>query len=659
MLDFVAAFERGGALLWMLQFTTLRHNPVDAINALVRGCLLEERLGENTFSFAPKSGAPQSVKWTFHNGLGLVFVAVYQKTLSLLYVDELLTTVKDEFVGLYKPGRRGYKQFDETFQRLLREAETRSDVSKRAPTMRSAPAAVAKQNGSSAGQAKNGSAGAQSGSKAGGDTDADDDGAAARRPPAAAAGKGSASEGSAGGEDGDTSAAEDALRAFDVSRLPKGMAGRGRGVRGRAPPAPFGAKPDAAKKKEDTAPKKKARNWNAVSGGKVDVPGRIDYTEDGDGPASDRDLLSGTSASATEDEGAAGARGVGLSRMDVEDEEYDDEDDELEAADLANNSGGGAGAGGRANGGAAAAAPAKRGLLASFVSSIAMNVVGKSALSRADVEPALVEMKRKLMERNVAEEIASQVCDSVGRGLEGQRLAGFTGVASFVRTAFEDALSGILNKRSVDVLLDIKKSQLGQLSASAGASVLLTPRSTVSTCQQLTIMLLANGCPTDTDIYTDEAERYASVPQLKLCGGVDWYAFTRCSMQVEFLVRQPNTTVPVSLAVLPDLVSPTPSNVDIRMDEVGGPEQCTLGRYPCSGSDWNHFNDKCTRFLNVLGSVLVGVGALQLIVSFLLVLCMQYGDHLVRRSPKDRPDGCVAGTAWGLGRWWVQGKAQV
>jgi signal recognition particle receptor subunit alpha len=38
-----------------------------------------------------------------------------------------------------------------------------------------------------------------------------------------------------------------------------------------------------------------------------------------------------------------------------------------------------------------------------------MNVVGKAALSRADVEPALAEMKRKLMERNVAEEIAAQV----------------------------------------------------------------------------------------------------------------------------------------------------------------------------------------------------------------------------------------------------------
>lgn len=103
MLDHFAIFTRGGALLWALQFTTLRHSPVEAINALIRSCLLEERSGDNTFTYVPKTGAHQALKWTFHNGLGLVFVAVYQKTLSLMYVDELLQSVKQEFASIYKP----------------------------------------------------------------------------------------------------------------------------------------------------------------------------------------------------------------------------------------------------------------------------------------------------------------------------------------------------------------------------------------------------------------------------------------------------------------------------------------------------------------------------------------------------------------------------
>ena len=37
-------------------------------------------------------------------GLGLVFVAVYQKALSLMYVDELLQLVKQDFTAHhYKP----------------------------------------------------------------------------------------------------------------------------------------------------------------------------------------------------------------------------------------------------------------------------------------------------------------------------------------------------------------------------------------------------------------------------------------------------------------------------------------------------------------------------------------------------------------------------
>jgi hypothetical protein len=69
-----------------------------------------------------------------------------------------------------------------------------------------------------------------------------------------------------------------------------------------------------------------ARNWNSLfPAGKGDTPDRIDYTEEGDGPptASDRDLMSGASASATEDEGA-GPRGAGVSRMDVEDDDYEE-----------------------------------------------------------------------------------------------------------------------------------------------------------------------------------------------------------------------------------------------------------------------------------------------------------------------------------------------
>ena len=54
--------------------------------------------------------------------------------------------------------------------------------------------------------------------------------------------------------------------------------------------------------------------------------------------------------------------------------------------------------------------PAKSGggLLSSFVRNLGVNVVGTAALSREDIQPALTQLKRKLMERNVAEEIAEK-----------------------------------------------------------------------------------------------------------------------------------------------------------------------------------------------------------------------------------------------------------
>lgn len=67
-------------------------------------------------------------------GLGLVFVAVYQKALKLLYVDDLLARAKAEFSGLYSPdaaggfaARKRYAAaFDSTFRQMLKQAESQA-----------------------------------------------------------------------------------------------------------------------------------------------------------------------------------------------------------------------------------------------------------------------------------------------------------------------------------------------------------------------------------------------------------------------------------------------------------------------------------------------------------------------------------------------------
>ncbi len=85
------------------------------------------------------------------------------------------------------------------------------------------------------------------------------------------------------------------------------------------------------------------------------------------------------------------------------------------------------------------------------MSGLALRVVGKGALERADIEPALADMKRKLMERNVAEEVSEQVVESLARSLEGQKLSSFTG--GLIWQGVQNTMLGVLGCSSAcDVL---------------------------------------------------------------------------------------------------------------------------------------------------------------------------------------------------------------
>ena len=64
-------------------------------------------------------------------GLSLVFVAVYQKALSLLYVDALLEKIRDEFAVVYKPDISRYDAFEDTFRKVLKKCEMEVDVKRK------------------------------------------------------------------------------------------------------------------------------------------------------------------------------------------------------------------------------------------------------------------------------------------------------------------------------------------------------------------------------------------------------------------------------------------------------------------------------------------------------------------------------------------------
>lgn len=102
-----------------------------------------------------------------------------------------------------------------------------------------------------------------------------------------------------------------------------------------------------------------------------------------------------------------------------------------------------------------------------FATLLAALSLSPRSLSAADLAPTLAAMREHLMAKNVAADIADQVCTGVGKSLEGRSVSSFGSVRREVRTALEASLVKILTpKSSTDLLLDIaRKRDLGARSA--------------------------------------------------------------------------------------------------------------------------------------------------------------------------------------------------
>ena len=94
MLDQLVILRKNGVVLWSQSYgAALR---LDAVDALVKNLLLEQRGGAD-FHFDGSA-----VKWLADNEQGLLVAAVYQRTLSLTYVESLLNATLDDFAQLFR-----------------------------------------------------------------------------------------------------------------------------------------------------------------------------------------------------------------------------------------------------------------------------------------------------------------------------------------------------------------------------------------------------------------------------------------------------------------------------------------------------------------------------------------------------------------------------
>ncbi|KAF8393018.1 hypothetical protein HHK36_021259 [Tetracentron sinense] len=412
MLEQLLIFTRGGLILWTCKElgNALKGSPIDT---LIRSCLLEERSGAASYNYdAP--GAAYTLKWTFHNELGLIFVAVYQRILHLLYVDELLSMVKHEFSQIYDPKRTVYNDFDDIFRQLQKEAEVRAEEMKKSKQVAKNVTTQSKKQvqAGSEGVGKQRSIGSGKGL-------GDDESVKVRK---LENGHQIGNEKSVvngvvknGGSD---------VGAFDVNKLQKL---RSKGVKKTDTVVNKAAKGEPKKKMT-----KKNRVWD-------DSPqeSKLDFTDPVD-EKGDENI-------------SVVAADQGESMMDKEEvfsSESENEEDEEVGKDSKNNT--------KKKGWFSSMFQSVFLLMSCFLRFPTFSIAGKAYLDKSDLGPALKALKDRLMTKNVAEEIAEKLCESVAASLEGKKMASFTRISSTVQAAMEAALVRILTpRRSIDILRDV------------------------------------------------------------------------------------------------------------------------------------------------------------------------------------------------------------
>ncbi|XP_075459418.1 signal recognition particle receptor subunit alpha [Ascaphus truei] len=424
MLDFFTIFSKGGIVLWCFQ--GVRGSFTGPVNALIRSVILQERGGNNCFNHDSLA-----LKYKLDNQFELVFVVGYQKILTLTYVDKLIDDVHREFRDKYRNEIQqngtlgllnGSFDFHDDFSVLLRASEESSKA--RAPSamktfkqslksqktvksMIEKPVDKGKENNKKSKASKKEAAVLESlnvNNKA--------SPAVKQSNPAAAVDK-------------EEPTSDEIIQRKREEFFRKQMKGGDK--------ASKSPKPEALKEKG-----KQPRVW--VPG--ASNPKVLDYSDTTTNGSPEE-------VPVNEDLAALKFRAgemLGNPRDVVCESSSDEGEDELPSV-----------------GTKAAPAPAKSSAKKnSFGGMFGMlkGLVGAKSLSLEDMEPVLEKMKDHLIAKNVAAEIALQLCESVAKKMEGKVMGTFSTVTSAVKQALQESLVQILQpKRRVDVLRDVMEAQ--------------------------------------------------------------------------------------------------------------------------------------------------------------------------------------------------------
>ncbi|KAJ1332893.1 hypothetical protein BSLG_008520 [Batrachochytrium salamandrivorans] len=408
MIDQVSILTRGGAVLWSRRMTVMRTDVPNPLNSLISEVFIEERAGLDSYL-----SGPYLAKWVFANEIGLVFVAVHQSVLSLPHMDALLNAVKTTFCARFAEIISDishidtYAEYDDIFDAVLEAVEEKTKEAKKNKVPRSFKDSKKYANTLEGSQQKKPEILAT---------------AVAELIPGTTSSSPSTS-------DADTLASK-------LEKLAKrGVAGR-KSVTKRAK-APDVQAPLASKTKKG----KQMRAWDASGGSmSIDPHQKLDFSESVEEGTIQVSNLIGESMGVRALDGSYDALEMDDPDTTLDNEDEDKEGDSSDAEEHVT----------------ALAANSKPTASGSGLFSFFTKWTSSRTLTEVELESAMIRIKEHLINKNVAADIASLLCQSVKSGLVGKKTGPFKALDLTIRELMEVALSRILTPgASTDVLRDI------------------------------------------------------------------------------------------------------------------------------------------------------------------------------------------------------------
>jgi len=126
MIDYACIFTTGGVVLFFKAFCTLKF---DALDTVIKKVLVQDKVSESKYFIEP-----YMVRWKTANDLGLIFAIVYQEIFQLVYVDDLLEMMKNEFKDKIYPlikiennFLKDVPSFENLFTEILHRCESKQE----------------------------------------------------------------------------------------------------------------------------------------------------------------------------------------------------------------------------------------------------------------------------------------------------------------------------------------------------------------------------------------------------------------------------------------------------------------------------------------------------------------------------------------------------